>query len=69
MIDKVKNQIERDTGAPAEVSQVLAETVVALVLADLIGELRANLPSSGGCPECLEVRRRAIDILIEAAPV
>jgi len=68
MIDRIRKAILLSTNTHGEIAESLADTVVNIAIAEIVGDLRAELLVDGGCEKCLEIRRRAIDLVLEKAP-
>jgi len=68
MIDRIRKAILLSTNTHGELAESLADTVANIVISEIVGDLRAELLVDGGCEKCLEIRRRAIDLVLEKAP-
>lgn len=68
MIERIKKLIVLGSSMDGEVARELAETVVNIVVAEIVGDIRSVSIGDKACGNCLEVRRRAIDIVLSKSP-
>ena len=69
MIDRIKKTILLDMNIEPLMAESLAETIVNIVVAEIVGDIRSlSLVGDKACANCLEVRRKAIDIALSKSP-